>query len=214
VELSSGVALTIRSSNLTGNLRSRFIDMKKEAHLTLINVTAVRFGSTSYGGVVRTPGYGQNHVVLVDVVMSDNKAMYGGCMHVHGADTFSITRSHFTGSTATTAGGVLAVMYTNHVSISSSQLESNSAPYGGAIYAEYSNIQLHSTGLLYNTATTAAAGIYMHGNTASLTLTHNTVLQHNSPDDINCGTQLQVTVSADSTVANDGIKGACSITRL
>ena len=107
-----------------------------------------------WGGALFTYGVNFLETVLVDCVLDDNSAMYGGAIAsishfspfcVSNMPALTITGCSMTGNTAHVYGGAVFANYTKSLNISDSNFISNHAHYGGGVVSFMLDVSSNST---------------------------------------------------------------------
>lgn len=177
IQASSG-EVNISNSIFTGNEADRSggaIQIPQNKGCTIHNCTFSNnktIGETRMGGAIYID-HGETSITKCS--FTGNSAAYGGAIAVAYATGINISgNTEFLNNTAANFGGAIYIqgMTTNkpNLTLSTSTICGNSANYGGGIYAyPYDNITIAEDVALYNnTASTAAADLFLHTGTFTL----------------------------------------------
>jgi len=128
VVLNPDITLTIKSSTFTGIKTARFLEMQQGSHLSMTDVKASHFGrgdSNKWidGGVLLANRWCT--VKLNNVDMTDNIAMYGGCLKMYDGGQLMATDSKFISNIAKSGGAFHLTQ--SHATITKCQFKKNAA---------------------------------------------------------------------------------------
>jgi len=122
---------------------------------------------------------GSVNLHLDQVTVKGGSADYGAGAEVYGPGAMTVTRSTFSGNTASGSGGAIYVAYGGSVDVVNSTMYGNVANSGGAIYAYSATLSLTNVTATANNATSTYGGAIRSGST-ELTI-RNSVLAENLP---------------------------------
>lgn len=145
--------------------------------LALNNLSVTNGARVGDGGGIRAVGPNTS-VLLLNVTVSNNQAIFGGGIELVGASLIAINSAivnnqtaDMNGSGAGDGGGISTTVFSspNNLTLTNVTISTNSALNGGGINLEAnSNLIANNITVAMNTATSAGGGLRLDGGTASL----------------------------------------------
>ncbi|WP_193214476.1 LamG-like jellyroll fold domain-containing protein [Luteolibacter marinus] len=167
----------------------------------LINALAAdaasRFdGFTLIGGNADNPGepsdrggaitLGDRSPVLANLLIRENRAVYGGGLHANGSTSFQMIACRFEGNTASNSGGAIYLTNAASPSLTHVTFTGNESPIGGAIRSFSSNPTFISCAFAHNHS--ASNGGALYNDAGGSTTLRNTIIWGNTPGPYNAVT--------------------------
>ena len=148
-----------RFVNLTGNLTSGAIAVKSTGNFYMMRCKFINTISYKNAGAIHVDyGMEEYNATITDCVFENTSSMFGGALIQLGGNLL-LNNSNFTNSKTTYNGGAVYLSFTdsqiNNCIFDSNRVESSIErfSYGGAIYCDYSNLNLTNSKFINNSAT-------------------------------------------------------------
>ena len=189
------------------------IDVALDGELRLERSTFARNRATAAdGGAVNARGLsfgGSSEVVVDTVVFTDNTAERGGgAFWSFDLDDATFTDVTATGNEAGGRGGAFVLRVEGEVDFEGGAVSNNTAPTGGGIYAQNTDLDIESTTLSGNTATDGDGGAVSRGSSIDSSLSINNSIVSDNRAPLGSGGAIDaLDVSIDTSFVSDNAAG-------